>query len=193
VATGGSARLATGKRSFFARATAGQVWWCRRRQDRAKTYIFELLYPNLETQAMFTVPTRASGNTAQSRSLQTSAAGTAAATEDPADFMHHKRLTINSQVTPFATAHQIRSCIVSRLRWIKIPYLSFNSFRSRGGQGLPALITARFNSRIATICRACDLVSPRRLARPPRRPIPARYSRTFFCASLISTVPNHAS
>jgi len=30
-----------------------------------KTYIFELLYPNLKTQAVFTVPTYASGNTAQ--------------------------------------------------------------------------------------------------------------------------------
>jgi len=31
-----------------------------------KTYIFELLYPNLKTQAVFTAPTCASGNTAQS-------------------------------------------------------------------------------------------------------------------------------
>jgi superfamily II DNA or RNA helicase len=47
-----------------------------------KTYIFELLYPNLKTRAVFTVPTRASGNTAQSHRPQTSAARTAATTEN---------------------------------------------------------------------------------------------------------------
>jgi hypothetical protein len=47
-----------------------------------KTYIFELLYPNLKTQSVFTVPTRASGNTAQSHRPQTSAARTAATTEN---------------------------------------------------------------------------------------------------------------
>jgi len=57
--------------------------------------------------------------------------------------------------------------------------------RLRGGHGLPALIAARFVSRIATICRACDLVSSRRLTSPPRRPISARYSRTFFSVSVI--------
>ena len=36
VATGGSAGVATGKRSSSAKATVGQVWWCRRRQDRAR-------------------------------------------------------------------------------------------------------------------------------------------------------------
>src|SRR5215831_12642601 len=36
VATGGSARVATEKRSSSAEAMAGQAWWCRRRQDRAR-------------------------------------------------------------------------------------------------------------------------------------------------------------
>ena len=71
--------------------------------------------------------------------------------------------------------------------WITIGYLSFNSLRSRGGHAFPALIAARFTSRIAAICFACERVSSRRLVRPPRFPIAARYARTFFCASFIST------
>jgi hypothetical protein len=63
--------------------------------------------------------------------------------------------------------------------------------RSRGGHDFPALIAARFISRIATICRACDLVSSRRLARPPRRPIVARYFCKCFLASVIETSMMH--
>jgi hypothetical protein len=48
VATGGSARLQQGK-DVVVKAPTGS----------GKTYIFELLYPNLKTQAVFTVPTRA--------------------------------------------------------------------------------------------------------------------------------------
>ena len=80
------------------------------------------------------------------------------------------------------------SCIVSGLRWIRFRYLSFNSLRSRGGHGLPAFTAARLASRIATICFACARVSSRRLASPPRLPMAARYSPTFFCASFISMV-----
>jgi hypothetical protein len=72
-------------------------------------------------------------------------------------------------------------------------YLSLNSLLSRGGHAFPAFNAARFASRIATICFACERVSLRRLASPPRLPMAARYSLTFFCASFISTVANHAS
>jgi len=61
-------------------------------------------------------------------------------------------------------------------------YLSFKSLRLRGGHGLPAVIAARFNSRIATIFRACDLVNSRRLVRPPRLPMAARYWRGYVSA-----------
>jgi hypothetical protein len=52
-----------------------------------KTYIFELLYPNLNTQVVFTVPTRAAPTRihALHPKLRRS------------PMMHHKRLTINSQ------------------------------------------------------------------------------------------------
>jgi hypothetical protein len=79
-----------------------------------------------------------------------------------------------------------RSCIISGLRFIRSAYESFGSLRLRGGHGFPCLSAARFISRIATIWRACDLVSSRRLARPPRFPISARYSRILFCACVIS-------
>jgi hypothetical protein len=72
------------------------------------------------------------------------------------------------------TWHDRQSYIISGLRWIRFCYLSFNSFRSRGGHAFPALIAARFASRIATICLACERVSSRRLASPPRLPMPAR-------------------
>jgi hypothetical protein len=65
------------------------------------------------------------------------------------------------------TASQ-NSCIVNGLRWIGFCYLSFKSLRLRGGHAFPAFTAARFASRMATICRACDLVSSRRLARPPQ-------------------------
>jgi len=74
-----------GNRRLCARCNREKTWWCRRRQDRARltaipnlgarhpaqarprpavmlalaNAIFELLYPNLKTQAVFTVPTRA--------------------------------------------------------------------------------------------------------------------------------------
>ena len=38
-----------------------RTWWCRR-HGSGKTYIFELLYPKLKGQAVFTVPTRALAN-----------------------------------------------------------------------------------------------------------------------------------
>src|SRR5207249_9456966 len=89
----------------------------------------------------------------------------------------------------------VLSSIVSGLRW-RIGTLvfqkSFSCLRLRGGHGLPALIAARFASRIATICRVCDLVSSRRLTSPPRLPISARYSRTSFCVSLKASF-KHAS
>jgi hypothetical protein len=52
--------------------------------------------------------------------------------------------------------------------------------RWRVNSTLPALIAARFASRIATICFASRRVSSRLLLNPPRRPISARYSRAFF-------------
>ena len=61
-----------------------------------------------------------------------------------------------------------------------------SNLRLRGGHGLPALIAARFISRIATICFACERVSSRRLAKPPRLPIAARYSRTSFLVFVIN-------
>src|SRR6266481_2824070 len=81
--------------------------------------------------------------------------------------MHHNRLTMDE---------------------LKLDYESVSNLRLRGGHGLPALIAARFISRMATIFRACDLVSSRRLVSPPRRPIVARYSRTFFSASVIDAL-----
>jgi hypothetical protein len=68
-------------------------------------------------------------------------------------------------------------------------HVSFSSLRSRGGQDFPALSAARLASRIATICFACERVSSRRLASPPRLPMAAKYSCTFFCAFFISTSP----
>ena len=53
--------------------------------------------------------------------------------------------------------------------------VNLSNLRLRGGHGLPALNAARLASRIATICLACERVSSRRLATPPRRPIFARY------------------
>ena len=53
-------------------------------------------------------------------------------------------------------------------------HVSFSSLRPRGGQDFPALSAARLASRIATICLACERVSSRRLASPPRLPIAAR-------------------
>jgi hypothetical protein len=69
---------------------------------------------------------------------------------------------------------------------------SLSSLRSRGGHCFPIRWAARLASRIATIRFACDRVSSRRLARPPRRPIAARYSRTFFSVLVIS-VTKHPS
>ena len=82
------------------------------------------------------------------------------------------------------------SCIVSGLRWIRFCYLSFNSLWSRGGHAFPALIAARLASRIATICFACERVSSRRLAKPPRFPIAARYARTSFLFFTITAAKN---
>ena len=62
---------------------------------------------------------------------------------------------------------------------------SLSSLRSRGGHCFPVRWAARLASRIATICFACDRVSSRRLASPPRHPIAARYSRTFFSVLVI--------
>ena len=123
--------------------------------------------------------------------------------------MYRKRLMIDSRITWIHEARGVRihrtpsasiqihsaqiSCIVSGLRWIRFRYLSFNSLLSRGGHGFPAFTAARLASRIATICFACARVSSRRLASPPRLPMAARYSPTFFCASFISMVANHAS
>jgi hypothetical protein len=67
--------------------------------------------------------------------------------------------------------------------------VNLSNLRLRGGHGLPALIAARFISPDRDICRACDLVSSRRLATPPRRPISARYSRTHFSVSVIVSQP----
>jgi hypothetical protein len=41
-------------------------------------------------------------------------------------------------------------------------HVSLSDLRSRGGQGFPAFNAARLASRIAIICRACDLVNSRR-------------------------------
>jgi len=56
-----------------------------------KTYIFELLYPNLKTQAVFTVPTRALALQFASLSLN------------------------NGSVAPALQFESLQSCIVSRL------------------------------------------------------------------------------
>jgi len=68
---------------------------------------------------------------------------------------------------------------------------SLSSLRSRGGHGFPAFNAARLASRIATIFFACERVSSRRLARPPRRPISARYSCIFFSVAAISASNIH--
>ena len=62
---------------------------------------------------------------------------------------------------------------------------SLSSLRSRGGHGFPAFNAARLALRIATIFFACERVSSRRLARPPRRPISARYSCIFLSVPAI--------
>jgi hypothetical protein len=93
----------------------------------------------------------------------------------------------NPGIGPGYTPSGRNPSIVSGLRWIPTQR-SLSCLRSRelvGGQGLPAFKAARLPSRIATIWRACDLVSSRRLARPPRFPILARYSRILFCACVI--------
>src|SRR5438477_1388513 len=79
-------------------------------------------------------------------------------------FMHHNPLMMNE---------------------LELDQESDSNLRLRGGHDLPAFNAARFISRIATICRACDLLSSRRLTLPPRRPILARYSRTFLSVSVI--------
>jgi superfamily II DNA or RNA helicase len=58
-----------------------------------KTYIFELLYPNLKTQAVFTVPTRAAPTRAHALHprLQRSR------------IMHHKRLMMDQIHEPRST------------------------------------------------------------------------------------------
>ena len=77
-----------------------------------KTYIFELFYPDLREQAVFTVPTRALANDKPAewqalRERELIAAdppslklrrgrGTAASTTYPPEFMHHKRLMIKT-------------------------------------------------------------------------------------------------
>ena len=64
-----------------------------------KTYIFELLYPNLKTQAVFTVPTRAvtTGGTEPSRRY---ARSSAAPKLTRSTIMHHKLLTICEFLVP---------------------------------------------------------------------------------------------
>src|SRR5438093_3795160 len=105
--------------------------------------------------------------------------------------MHHKRLMIHHiyeldglvwhalRLTQPPLHRFAEPYIVSRLRCIRICYLSFNSLRSRGGHGFPALSAARLASRIATICFACERVSSRRLASPPRLPMAGRNCRTL--------------
>jgi hypothetical protein len=70
-------------------------------------------------------------------------------------------------------------------------YESLSALRLGGGHGFPSFNAACFASRMATICFACERVSSRRLARPPRRPIFARYSRTRFSAPVIECSTMH--
>jgi hypothetical protein len=61
--------------------------------------IFELLYPNLKTQAVFTVPTRAvTTDSGTEPSSSTAAAPRVTRIPDQmiVKFMHHKRLTIRN-------------------------------------------------------------------------------------------------
>jgi len=77
------------------------------------------------------------------------------------------------------------------MREEQYPYFNLsnrNVLASRGGQDLPARSAARFISRIATIWRACDLLSSRRLALPPIEPMYARYSCTCFSVLLVALV-----
>ena len=88
-------------------------------------------------------------------------ASTAAITGRLADPMHHKRLMIQglSSFRLAAENQQASGLCSPDPSGFRICYLSSKSLRLRGGHGLPALIAARFNSRIATICRPCDLVN----------------------------------
>ena len=61
-----------------------------------KTYIFELLYPNLKTQAVFTVPTRALANDKLSESP---AHATRISDQMIVKFIHHKRLMMCPTLT----------------------------------------------------------------------------------------------
>src|SRR6476646_11608202 len=54
-----------------------------------KTYIFELLYPNLKTQALFTVPTRAALTRVHAQHPNRARS----------PIMHHKRLMIEVRIT----------------------------------------------------------------------------------------------
>jgi hypothetical protein len=115
-----------------------------------KTYILELLYLTLKTQAVFTVAAGALALRFPPLSLN-DGRRSACPTIRTDSIMHRKPLTTGNFF-----------------------HVSFATFRLRGGHVFPCLSASRFISRIATICRACDLVSSRRLVIPPRRPISAR-------------------
>jgi hypothetical protein len=68
--------------------------------------------------------------------------------------------------------------------------VSLTNLRLRGGHGLPSLIAARFISRMATIWRACDLGSSRRLTSPHACRSPGDV-RTCFGASVIRRFSTH--
>jgi len=112
--------------------------------------------------------------------------------------MHHKRLMMHHINELDGTAgtpsrltqpplHRFAELMYrKRLTMNRFCYPSFNSLWSREGHAFPALIAARLASRIATICFACERVSSRRLAKPPRFPIAARYARTSFLFFMIT-------
>ena len=109
--------------------------------------------------------------------------------------IHRKRLMMRSRLRAHCKDKIFSQRALMHRKPLTIHKLiqeSLSSLRSRGGHCFPIRWAARLASRIATIRFACDRVSSRRLARPPRRPIAARYSRTFFSVLVIS-VTKHPS
>ncbi len=112
--------------------------------------------------------------------------------------MHHKRIVIDQihesdgfaghalAADTAATTPLSGTLYHKPLTMDQFCYVSFRSLRLRGGHAFPALIAARLASRIATICFACERVSSRRLARPPRLPMAARYCRTSFLLFMVT-------
>jgi DEAD/DEAH box helicase len=89
-----------------------------------KTYIFELLYPNLKSQAVFTVPTRtATTGSGTEPSSSTAPPRPKRVTLIPdqmiAKFMHHKRLMIRNERSRVSLAERLVRCLGGQLHLIQ--------------------------------------------------------------------------